>query len=153
MVRSCGRKSRFLVNFSGSRDLKYQRAVILSRPYFCISDTPIYPVNYPEELGAIRELGRVHGFSASAPGMPARAHISAPQQSLNEMADATFFAARRAETVFRRTSLCPICGKSSIKAPEIHCSAYHFQHCAAIPRDHGDCDGITRSVVAKYNQA
>ena len=56
-------------DFSGCMDLKYRRAVILSRPHFCISDTPIYLVNYPEELGAILELGRVHGFSPLAPGV------------------------------------------------------------------------------------
>ena len=68
-------KWSIFVDFSGSTDPKYQRVVILSRPHFCISDTPIYLVNYPEELGAILELGRVHGFSPLAPGVLLRAHI------------------------------------------------------------------------------
>jgi len=73
---------------------------MLSRPHFCISGTPIYPANYPEEVGAIRELGRVHGFSPSASGMLLRAHISALQPALHEMAEGTFLAVRRGEKVF-----------------------------------------------------
>ena len=116
-------------DFSGCMDLKYRRAAILSRPHFCISDTLIHPPNYPEELGATRELGRAHGFSPSASGMLSRAHISLPFQSLRKMADDTFFEPRLVRRVFRRTSLCQVCGKSIITAAEIHYSAYHFQHC------------------------
>ena len=76
MVRSVmAAKWSIFGGFSGYIDPKHQRVVKLSRPHFCISDTPIYPVNYPEELGAIRELGRVHGFSPSASGLLLKAHI------------------------------------------------------------------------------
>ena len=122
-------------DFSGCMDLKYRRAVILSRPYFCISDTPIYPPNCPEELGAIRELGRIHGFSASASGMLSGAHISLLQQSLNEMAEGSFSDSWLVEKVFSRTTLCQPCGKTSLNTPEIHSSAYYFQHCAAARRN------------------
>ena len=74
--------------------------VILSRPHFCISDTPIYLVNYPEELGAILELGRVHGFSPLAPGVLLLDLLELPFKSLRKMADDTFFEPRLVRTVF-----------------------------------------------------
>ena len=116
-------------DFSGSTDPKYQQVVILSRPHFCISDTPIYLVNYPEELGAILELGRVHGFSPLAPGVLLLDLLELPFKSLRKMAEGSFFASWLVEKVFSRMTLCQICGKTSLSAPEIHYSAYDFQHC------------------------
>ena len=73
---------------------------MLNRPHFCISGTPIHhPVNYPEELGAIRELGRVHGFSPSASGLLLKAHIWDYFLRLRKMAELTFLASRLAEKV------------------------------------------------------
>ena len=66
---------------------------MLNRPHLCISGTPIHPVNYPEELGAIRELGRVHGFSPSASGLLLKAHIWALQISVLFTVQGTFLAA------------------------------------------------------------
>ena len=133
MVRSYGCKIvHFWWFFRMAIDPKYQRVVILSRPHFCISDTPIYLVNYPEELGAILELGRVHGFSPLAPGvLLTRRLLELPFKSLRKMAEGSFFASWLVEKVFSRMTLCQICGKTSLSAPEIHYSAYDFQHCAA----------------------
>ena len=102
---------------------------MLSRPHFCISGTPIHPSNYPEELGAIRELGRVHGFSTLASRHPPEGAMSALQKQLNNMVEVTFLEVRLVEGYFNESNRHIYCQKSYLNAPEFHYSAYHFQHC------------------------
>ena len=45
-------------------------------------------------------------------------------KSLRKIAEDTFFEPRLVRRVFRRTSLCQVCGKSIITVAEIHSSAY-----------------------------
>ena len=114
-------------DFSGCMDLKYRRAAILSRPHFCISDTLIHPPNYPEELGATRELGRVHGFSPSASGPLLKAHIWDYFIRLRKMAELTFLASR----LLGRT--CCTCTKT-LSAAKKHRAAAAARVGNAMPR-------------------
>ena len=84
-------------------------------------------------LSKCLDIVRTISWCATASGMLSRAHISLPFKSLRKMADDTFFEPRLVRRVFRRTSLCQVCGKSIITAAEIHYSAYHFQHCEGGP--------------------
>ena len=105
---------------------------MLNRPHFiCISGTPTHPFNYPEELGAIRELGRVHGFSPSASGLLLKAHIWALQIPVLIYGSRYFLSrlvflkgdhlGRAYDYIFSQ--------ESTLNADEIHYSDYDFQHC------------------------